>query len=106
MTEIPRGLRVRLRADGTANVPLAVEIAFRAGGALENCRAVPGVPDSFVLERGAAVYRVGAHAIRVGPGDAALPVRCEPELSGVARHTGDEPVARPAAEARRGAGRR
>jgi hypothetical protein len=68
VTEIPGGLEVRLRSHGTDNVPLAVEIAVREGGAWEGVRAVDDLPDHFVLERGTATYRRGRNTIRIGPG--------------------------------------
>jgi hypothetical protein len=69
-TETSRGCRVRVKATGTAGVPLAVEIAFRDGGRLEGCTPVPGTPGSFVLERGSGIYRAGRNEIRFGPGGA------------------------------------
>jgi hypothetical protein len=70
IAETGRGFRVRLQAAGTHGVPLAVEIAFRAGGQLEGCTPVPGAPDCFLLERGTGVYRAGRDEIRFGPGAA------------------------------------
>jgi hypothetical protein len=71
ITEIAGGFRVRVRAHGTAGVPLAIEIGFREGGQLEGCEAVPGRPGSFLLPRGTGVYRAGRSRIRFGPGTAA-----------------------------------
>lgn len=73
IAEIQRGFRVRVRAAGTAGVPLAVEIGFREGGQLEGCREVPGSPGSFLLESGSGVYRMGSRRIRFGPGSAPHP---------------------------------
>ena len=70
VTETAAGFRVRARAHGTAGVPLALEIAFRDGGRLEGCTAVPGMPGSYLLERGNGVYRAGRNEIRFGPGSA------------------------------------
>jgi hypothetical protein len=86
VTETTSGFRVRVKATGTAGVPLAVEIAFRDGGRFEGCTAVPGVPGSYVLEGGSGVYRAGKNVIRFGPG--AAPHRyvqlrgAEPKLPG------------------------
>jgi hypothetical protein len=86
VVEVQRGLRVRIRADGTAGVPLAVEIAFREGGLIEGCTPIAGAPGVFVLEQGRGMYRSGANEIRFGPG--AAPHRyvqlrgAEPKLPG------------------------
>ena len=71
VTAMPNGFRVRLRAEGTAGVPLAVEICCREGGTLEGCRAVAATPGSYVVPSGSATYRTGANQIRFGPGVAA-----------------------------------
>lgn len=71
ITEIPGGFQVRVRAHGTAGVPLAIEIGFREGGRLEGCEEVPGRASSFLLGRGMGVYRAGKGQIRFGPGSAA-----------------------------------
>jgi hypothetical protein len=70
VTETSSGFRLRARAHGTTGVPLALEIAFRDGGRLEGCAAVPGTPGSYVLERGTGLYRAGRNEIRFGPGSA------------------------------------
>jgi hypothetical protein len=70
VTETTSGFRVRVKATGTTGVPLAVEIAFRDGGRLEGCTAVPGTPGSYVLEGGSGIYRAGKNEIRFGPGGA------------------------------------
>jgi hypothetical protein len=59
------GFRLRLRAQGTPNVPVAVEIALREGGKLEGCEAAPG---GHILASGQATYRVGGDLVRFGPG--------------------------------------
>jgi hypothetical protein len=65
ISETKTGLRLRLRADGTRNVPVAVEIALREGGKLEGCIEVNG---SWILASGFATYRVGNDVVRFGPG--------------------------------------
>ena len=86
VTERPNGFAVRIRAEGTAGVPLAVEICFREGGRLEGCRALRATPGSYVLPAGTATYRAGANQIRFGPGGAAheyVQLRgAEPKLPG------------------------
>jgi hypothetical protein len=70
VTEVANGFRVRLRADGTRGVPVAVELSFRDGGTLDGCRPIPDMSGTFVLEQGRGTYRAGRHEIRFGPGDA------------------------------------
>ena len=86
VTERPNGFAIRIRAEGTAGVPLAVEICVREGGRLEGCRALRATPGSYVLPAGTATYRAGASQIRFGPGDAAheyVQLRgAEPKLPG------------------------
>jgi hypothetical protein len=86
VTERPNGFGVRIRAEGTAGVPLAVEICFREGGRLEGCRALRATPGSYALPAGTATYRAGANQIRFGPGYAAheyVQLRgAEPKLPG------------------------
>ena len=69
LIEVTNGFRLRLRADGTRGVPIAIELAFRDGGTLDGCRPIPDMPGTFVLEQGRGVYRAGRHEIRFGPGD-------------------------------------
>jgi len=60
--ERPKGFTVEIAAEGTAKVPLAVEITLREGTKVE------GVDGSMVLGGGFATARVGQDAIRFGPG--------------------------------------
>ena len=87
VSEVKGGLQVRLRSSGTAGVPLAVELTFRDGGALEGCRPIPGAPGTFLLDGGRGTYRAGRSAIRFGPGEAPhqyAQVRgAEPRLAGL-----------------------
>jgi hypothetical protein len=62
------GFRLRIQAQGTNNVPLAVEINFREGGKLEGVTPVPKLTDAYVLSSGRASYRFGSDVIRFGPG--------------------------------------
>ncbi len=66
--EIANGLRVRVRSQGTDNVPVAVGVNLREGGRLENCTPAPNTPDVWLLASGHAHYRMGADTVRIGPG--------------------------------------
>jgi len=68
VTETANGFRVRLQAQGTAGVPVAVEVNLREGGTLEGCQPAPRVPDAWLLPAGHARYRLGGDEIRFGPG--------------------------------------
>ncbi|MEO7272033.1 MAG: hypothetical protein ABIX28_04855 [Vicinamibacterales bacterium] len=70
VTEVRGGFRLRLRAEGTPGVPLAVEIGLRPGGELTGCTPVAGVANAYLLESGTATYRTGSDVIRFGPGAA------------------------------------
>ncbi len=70
IAETPSGFRVRVTGQGTKEVPVAIEINLREGGKLEGCVPAPKVDDGWILPERRAVYRVGANAIRFGPGAA------------------------------------
>ncbi|MCC6539782.1 MAG: hypothetical protein IT162_19695 [Bryobacterales bacterium] len=73
LRETPAGFRLRVRAAGTREVPVAIELNLGGrdgrleGGALP----VAGLADAYVLGPEAeAVWRVGADTVRMGPGRA------------------------------------
>lgn len=70
VSESTDGFRLRIRAEGTDNVPLAVELAFRPGGQFENVEPFPKLPDAYLLKSGFGAYRVGRDVLRFGPGRA------------------------------------
>jgi len=84
--ETEQGFEVFIKAHGTDNVPLSVEINFREGAKLSGVAEVPGTRGAFLLEAGFAECRVGNDGIRFGPGHcdhAYVQVRgAEPKLSG------------------------
>ncbi len=69
--ETDQGFEITVRAHGTDNVPLALEINLREGGKLTGVVPAPHVDDAFLLKDGLAEYRMGSDLIRFGPG------RCE-----------------------------
>jgi hypothetical protein len=68
VTETGRGIAVRIRAAGTANVPLAVEVILRDGAALRGAEPAPAAEKSFLLKNGFAEAREGNRGWRFGPG--------------------------------------
>lgn len=66
--EIEQGFEVFISAEGTGNVPLAIEINLREGGGLAGVTAAPNSDQAFLLKDGFAEYRMGGDAIRFGPG--------------------------------------
>lgn len=53
---------------GTANIPLAIELAFRKGGELSGVDAIPDIPHSWLLSKGQAIYSFAGSTIKFGPG--------------------------------------
>lgn len=53
---------------GTDNVPIGIELAFRAGGQLKGVTAVSTNKDSYLLEEGFGQYQMGTDIIEFGPG--------------------------------------
>jgi hypothetical protein len=86
ITETKKGFRLRLQAHGTKDVPVSVEINFRAGGQFEGVVPAHKVAEGFVLTNGHGIYRLGSDSIRFGPGIGAhmyTQVRgAEPKLDG------------------------
>ena len=70
--EDKNGFTVRIRAEGTNEVPLAIEISFASGGVLEGCEKMRD--DVYLLGPG-AVYRAGTDAIRISGPTGAAPHR-------------------------------
>jgi len=69
VSEQADGFDVRVRAEGTNDVPLAIEINLRPGGTLDGVEPAPGAEEAFLLPTGAqAVYSRNGDRIRFGPG--------------------------------------
>lgn len=67
--ETERGLALTIRATGTENVPLAVEINLRSDADLSGTEALGD--GRHLLRQGMATYKVGDDVIQFGPGTAA-----------------------------------
>jgi hypothetical protein len=67
ISERKNGFAVRISAEGTDRVPVAIEINLRPGGKLEGCSPAPGAGDAFLPDAKEVVYRMGKNAVRIGP---------------------------------------
>jgi hypothetical protein len=68
IAEMPRGFRIRMEAQGTPNVPVAIEIGVRNGAQVEGCIPATGHTDSLLLASGFATISAGEDRMRFGPG--------------------------------------
>ena len=68
ITEQPDGFDLTIEANGTDEVPVVIEINLRAGGTIEGIEPSKEATDASYLKQGHAVYRLGAHGLRFGPG--------------------------------------
>jgi len=66
--EAGQGFQVDISVLGTDRVPVAIELAFRQGGTLENVQAVANTEDAYLLEDGFGTFQSGKQKIRFGPG--------------------------------------
>jgi hypothetical protein len=65
------GFQFRISAQGTKDLPVAIEINLAGEGELSACEPALDVADGFVLSTGKeAVWKVGADQVRFGPGRA------------------------------------
>ncbi len=53
---------------GTADVPVSLELAFRAGGQLSGVEPVPHIADAYLLRSGTGRYTLGRDVIEFGSG--------------------------------------
>jgi len=67
--ETTQGFEISIGAEGTQNVPLAIEINLRDGGKLSGAIPAPNSSDAFLLKDGFAEYSMGTDVIRFGPGN-------------------------------------
>lgn len=70
VTEDRGAFTLAFSIQGTAHVPVAIELAFRAGGTLEGVEPVSGQKDAYLLRGDVGRYRLGRDQIEFGPGRA------------------------------------
>lgn len=66
--EIANGFELEITAEGTRDVPLAIEISLRDEARIEGCVEAPNAERALLLKDGFATVRSGTKAIRFGPG--------------------------------------
>jgi hypothetical protein len=70
VTESAGRFTLEFSLDGTAGVPVAIELAFRRGGTLSGVEPQEGLADAFLLRTGTGRYTLGGDVIEFGPGQA------------------------------------
>ena len=61
---------LKFNLEGTENVPLAIELAFRKGGTIEGTEKLKDAPDSWLHSEGNAKFIMGNDEVIFGPGKA------------------------------------
>ena len=68
ITETAGRFTLTFSIEGTADVPVAIELAFRTGGKLTGVEPVPHIENAFLLREGTGRYTMGGDTIEFGPG--------------------------------------
>lgn len=68
VTERAGKFQLEFSIEGTPEVPVAIELAFRHGGKLQGVEPVPGVVDAYLLRAATGRYVLGDDVITFGPG--------------------------------------
>lgn len=68
LKRVEHGFELMLKATGTNDVPVSVEINLREGGELKGVTKVNHTDDAWLLSSGMAEYQRGGSVIRFGPG--------------------------------------
>ncbi len=68
ITETGGKFTLAITISGTDLVPVAIELAFRAGGKLDGVEPVAGLKDAYLLKSGTGRYVLGDDVISFGPG--------------------------------------
>ncbi|MGB3588117.1 MAG: hypothetical protein WBA23_16330 [Tunicatimonas sp.] len=66
--EAGNGFQIDISVLGTDRVPVAIELAFRQEGTLEDVQELEDTPEAYLLEDGFGTFQSGKHKIRFGPG--------------------------------------
>ena len=68
ITETEGKARIKIVVDGPKNLPVALELGFRMGGALNNVISKQGINNAFLIKNGEfATYTKGNNSIKIGP---------------------------------------
>ena len=70
ITESAGKFSLAISIAGTAEVPVAIELAFRSGGKLSGVEPIADLKDAFLLRGGTGRYTLGDDTIEFGPGRA------------------------------------
>ncbi len=70
VTETPTGCNLRIEANGTDEVPLAIEINLREGVQITGAEKLGPPKDTWLLRKGQAEISAGGETIQIGPGRA------------------------------------
>ena len=69
LTQTNGKTKVKISVDGPENLPVALEIGFRAGGTLNNVSPKEGIDHAYLIKNGEyATYQNGNDTIQIGPG--------------------------------------
>jgi len=69
ITENKGKARIKVVVDGPKNLPVTLELGFRAGGTLKNASPKQGIGNAFLAKTGEyATYTKGNDSIKIGPG--------------------------------------
>jgi hypothetical protein len=68
VTETPQGCDLKIEANGTDEVPLAIEINLREGMTITGAEKLGQFKDTWLLKQGTAEITAGNDTIQIGPG--------------------------------------
>ncbi len=68
VTETSTGCRLRIEANGTDEVPVAIELNLREGVTISGAEKLGQFKETWLLKEGVAVISAGGERVRIGPG--------------------------------------